>query len=379
MLPILTLSGSPYEQGVAHGSALQGAIRRNLSRYFRRFALEIRLPQDEVLRRAARYLEALEAMHPAYVAGMRGIAAGSGVSLTEIAALNVRYEILYDGFGKTGGGIDGCTSFALTPEKTASGHLVMGENWDWIPEVEGAVLRLQEPSETDTVPEVLCFTEAGIFGGKLGLNSAGLGLAINGLTSSQDDWARLSLPFHVRCYDILRQRTLEGAEAAALRPPRACSGNFLIAQVPDRVVNLEVAPHTVCTLRPEAGALVHANHFTDPTVQESDLEERPGSLARHARLGALFGEGPYTLEDVKARLRDAQGAPNAICRHPDPALPDFKRYATVVSAVMDLHARVLYITDGPPDVAPYQAVRLGAPGPNARPPTAEPTDALQPA
>ncbi len=53
----------------------------------------------------------------------------------------------------------------------------------------------------------LSFTEAGIFGGKIGLNSAGLGLTVNGLTTTDDDWSRLSKPFHVRCYEICAPAT----------------------------------------------------------------------------------------------------------------------------------------------------------------------------
>ena len=348
MLPLFSLSGSAFAQGVLHGQVLRHEIRHNLSLYFRRFTLEIGLPEGEVLRRAALYLGALETLHPEYLAGMRGIAQGSGVSLAEVAALNVRYEILYDGFGRTGR-VDGCTSFALTPEKTG-GPLLLGQNWDWIPEVKGALIATQTEGM-----RVLGFTEAGIFGPKLGLNSAGLGLVINGLTSAEDDPSRLGIPFHARCYDILRSHTLDAAEAAARAEPQGCSANFLLAQTPEGVRDLEVAPHTVHTLYPEDGALVHANHFSDPSVQGGGLD-RAGSVARQRRLSEQFS-GRASLNDVQTSLRDTR-APDAVCRHPDLDAPDFERYATVVSAVIDLSERVLYISDGPPDTAPYVRVTL---------------------
>lgn len=350
MLPLVSLSGSAFAQGVTHGQALRREIRHNLSLYFRRFTLEIGLPQNEVLRRAALYLGALETLHPEYLAGMQGIAQGSGVSLAEVAALNVRYEILYDGFGRIGGGIDGCTSFALTPEKTG-GPLLLGENWDWIPEVKGALIATQTEGT-----RVLGFTEAGIFGPKLGLNSAGLGLVINGLTSTEDDPSRLGLPFHARCYDILRSHTLDAAAAAARAEPRGCSANFLLAQTPEGVRDLEVAPHTARTLYPEDGTLVHANHFSDPAVQGSGLD-RAGSVARQRRLSEQFSGRSISLNDVQTSLRDTR-VPDAVCRHPDLDAPDFERYATVVSAVINLSERVLYISNGPPDTAPYVCVTL---------------------
>src|SRR5205823_1340688 len=107
--------------------------------------------------------------------------------------------------------------------------------------VEGAVLHTQEPDGLET----LGFTEAGIIGAKLGLNSAGLGLTINGLLTTSDDWSRRVTPFHVRCYEILRQRDLDSAVKIVTNQRRACSANFLIAQAPDRAVDIEAAPDTI--------------------------------------------------------------------------------------------------------------------------------------
>lgn len=270
------------------------------------------------------------------------------MSLAEIAALNVRYEILYDGFGRTGS--DGCTSFALTPEKTG-GPPLLGQNWDWIPGVKGALVA------TRGEVNVLGFTEAGIFGPKLGLNSAGLELVISGLASTNDDWSRLGVPFHARCFDMLRGPTLD---AAARAEPRGCSANFLLARTPAEV-RLEVTPHTVCTPGTEAGALVHANHFSGPAALSDP--ERLGSVARQRRLGELFSGDAYTLEDAQSSLQDTDNAPDdddAICRHSDPGAPDCERYATVVSAVIDLSERALYISDGPPDGVLYQHIALQA-------------------
>src|SRR5207249_7584708 len=55
-----------------------------------------------------------------------------------------------------------------------------------IPQVEGLFLKIRP----ETGPQVLCFTEAGVVGGKIGMNSEGIGLAINGLVSNRDNWER---------------------------------------------------------------------------------------------------------------------------------------------------------------------------------------------
>jgi len=353
-LPTLYLSGTPYAQGVAHGKALKEAVKHNLEVYFERFEREVGLSLTEVLQRGRRYLEAVGRQNPDYYEGVRGIADGSGSDLDALAALNVRYEILYYQFG-VNAMADGCTAFAVLPEASANGHLLLGQNWDWIPEVKGAVLHTQG---TDGL-EVLSFTEAGIFGGKIGLNSAGIGLSINGMTSTEDDWARLHRPFHVRCYEILQQRSFEAALDVVRGEERACSTNFMIAQEPDRVLDLEAAPRHLRALESENGCLVHTNHFLDPDalgISEPPSEKRPHSVQRRQRMTALLHEtSPTSLEDLRRLLSDHEGFPQAsICRHEDESVAPEERYITVTSALMDLDALELFLSDGPPCQGDYQ-------------------------
>lgn len=374
-LPLLHLSGTPYEQGRVHGRELRERIAHNLAVYFDRFAREAQLPRAETLARAARYREAIAAGHPAYFAGLRGVADGAGRDLDEIVALNVRYELLYYQFGALAlARHDGCTSFAVTPDASADGHLLLGENWDWIPQVRGAVLHTVEPDGLET----LAFTEAGIVGGKIGLNSAGLGLAINGLTATDDDWSRPSTPFHVRCYDILRARDFDAAVAVVTGEARACSTNFVIAQAPDRVVDIEAAPSRTRALGPDGGCLAHTNHFLDPAalgVVEPPNEKYPHSYHRLNRMRALLDAGhPLSIADLQAALRDHDGHPYSICRHIDPAEPPEEHYTTVTSAIVDLHARMLLLSDGPPCENPYRQFSLDQRSAAGGQPAASPGD-----
>jgi isopenicillin-N N-acyltransferase-like protein len=272
----------------------------------------------------------------------------------------LRYELLYYQYTVCAvGGADGCTSFAVLPDASANGHLLLGQNWDWIPNVRGAVLHTREPDGLET----LSFTEAGIVGGKIGLNSTGLGLAINGLLSTADDSSRLVLPFHVRCYEILRQQTFDAAVAIVTDEPRACSANFVIAQTPDRAVDIEAAPDAARVL--EAGAshaLVHTNHFIDPTqlgVIEPEAEKRPHSYLRLARIRTLLEDrAPVAIGDLEVVLRDHDNHPDGICRHENREDPPEEWCITVASAIMDLEMRSLWLTDGPPCEHLYEEVSI---------------------
>jgi isopenicillin-N N-acyltransferase-like protein len=357
-LPYFKLSGSPYDQGFAQGQQLRQLIAHNLELYFRRFKTEAGLESQEVLNRAERYLSAISGHSAAYLEGVQGIADGGGFDLLAIGALNVRYEIMYHQFAHDVAqleayGVDGCTAFALMPPHSADGSLWMGQNWDWIAGVKGAVIHSQDEDGS----EVLSFTEAGIFGGKIGLNGHGLGLCINGLVSAQDNWERLGQPVHLRTYNILRCKTLEAARKAATLEPRSGSVNFLIAQG-QQAVDLEIAPQGVIAWQDER-QLVHANHFVDPAragIELVPIEWLDRSSHRQGRLEAALSETEKPgLEDLQTALRDREGAPYAVCRTPgQEELELGEPYETVASVVMNLSSKELWISDGPPHQNEYQ-------------------------
>lgn len=357
MLPVVHLAGADRDRGVAHGRALADRVAHNLGVYRARFAGEARLTADDVAERAARWWAYLQAEARPYADAVAGIAEGAGQPLLDVVALNVRYELLYSRFAELAM-VDGCSAFAV---RGADGTTLMGQNWDWIPEVRGAVVAEAFADGT----RALYFTEAGIAGGKIGLNEHGVGLAVNGMTTVGDAWGRAARPFHVRCQDVLRQRTLDAAEAAVAGGPRACAANFVVGQAgaAGGARSLEAAPDVVGRVEPEDGALVHTNHFLDPAglgVVEPPSPYRAGSIHRLQRLGTLLRErASIDVATLQSVLRDHDGHPNSVCRHVDPSRD--AAYETVTSAILDLDRREIWLTDGPPCGAAYQHVALGAP------------------
>ncbi len=356
--------------GLQHGKRAGDEIHHNLGTYFRRFKNETELSKPEALDRARKYLPVIKKTDADYSRAMEGVADGSGADLLEIAALNVRYELMYSQFAKVGvkpvPRTFGCTAFAAEPEAVVNGHLLMGQNWDWIPEVKGLFLKLRF---TDG-PDVVCFTEAGVVGGKIGLNSEGLGLMINGLVSDRDDWSRLTKPFHVRCWEVLKSKSIRQAASIVTQGERPCSANFVLGQQKRKgvgtVVDIECAPQAQCRLRPQRGVIGHTNHFSDPSllgVKQILDDERLSTLHRFDRIQAMLkdrvGRGEkFTVDTAEEMLRDHDGKPESVCRHPNPAFPEDGRYETVVSVVMDLAERRLWATMGSPCQNEYQVLRL---------------------
>jgi isopenicillin-N N-acyltransferase-like protein len=372
-LRYIQVFGDAYAVGVAHGRSVPDLVAHNVALYFRRMASEAELSRDEVLRRTAVYWEAVGAASPEFGAMVEGIAAGCGQPLLEVAAINFRYEFLYGEFSRIGrlelGGVPSpageCTAFTVLPEAASDRHLRIGQNWDWIPGVAGLVLHATLPDG----PRVLGFTEAGIAGAKIGMNSEGIGLVVNGLLSNQDEWARLGLPFHARTWNVLRSRTLAEAAAAAADGVHACSANFLIARVgpsgQGAAVDIEAAPTGTCALSPQGGLLAHANHFREPDrlgVWQPLVEDRRSTYHRCVRMERLLGDartrGGVSPDDLRMALRDHDERPDSVCRHPNPNLPEDERYETVISTIMDLHEGTMELAAGPPCRAPYRTYRI---------------------
>lgn len=368
-LPALRLAGTPRAIGAAHGRAASDRVAWNLEAYFRRFEREAHLPRREVLRRTARYWAAVRRDCAEFAAMVEGIAEGAGQPLDDVAALNLRYELLYSEFARlaqaTGGGQPAsageCTAFAVLPAAAPDGHLRLGQNWDWFPEVAGLLVHVTRPDGL----RVLGFTEAGIAGGKIGLNSAGVGMVFNGLLSTADDWARLGRPFHARTWEALCSPHLDGAVRAIAGGDWSCSASFIIGQSGPEgtgaAVSIEAAPGATSAETLDGAIHVHANHFLRAGhlgIRPALDEEQRSTLHRGARMERLLHEavaaGPVTPEALTQFLRDHDQHPDSICRHASPALPEGERYQTIVSVLMDLHAGRLRAAAGVPCRAVYE-------------------------
>jgi isopenicillin-N N-acyltransferase like protein len=356
----LTATGDAHACGLAHGRRFGREIADNIETYLRRFAAS-GLGRDEAFMEAQRWLEAIIRDNPAYAEEMRGIAEGCGQSETSIALLNARYELAFGLFGKEAiqhelleAGPDGCTTFGLLPEITADRHTWLGQNWDWLEGVHGRtfVLRVERKQQ----PSFVCLTEAGIAGGKMGVNERGIGLVENGLASSHDGSNPYCKPFHVRCREVLDARTLDEALSAVIEGPRTCSANFVIGENGGSIVDVETSPDHTSRLHPQDGVITHSNHFLSTGHGESLLERiSPNTLYRADRMRALLAAGARSFDRMREAARDHFGAPYAICRHPDSTQPAAKRTMTVGAVLIDLEARTMHVANGPPCANEYVA------------------------
>jgi isopenicillin-N N-acyltransferase-like protein len=355
-LPRVTASGPPAACGAGYGEAAGELIRSNLEAYRRRFQDQAGLDRSQVLAAGEAFRAATAAHHPRIAAMLDGLADGAGVPPAELYAVNGRTELLY---GRPGG--QECTAVGVLGTHTASGHLLLGQNWDWHPDQRDAMLLLRTTDERGHT--VLTLAEAGMLA-KTGLNSAGVGQCLTMLATDRDGLTSPpGVPYHVLARATLEADCLTVATRAACRSPRNASINLLLGQAGDpaygdpavggEMIDLELVPGDVGWTHPVAGMITHANHL-ESRLAVHDVQAGWGgsSLFRAARARRLLAEvvagGKTTPEDLVTAFRDHASFPHAICRHLDERDPPLERSLTAYSVLLDLDGRRLGIAEGPP-------------------------------
>lgn len=367
-LRLLDLGDDPQERGRIHGAKLADEIRANITTYLDRFAIA-GVTRPNVLERSEKWLAFMEEDNFDYTTEMKAVARASGLSDVELALLNARYEITYEVFAReahyanTRPEQEGCTSFGIMPEISATGHTLLCQNWDWLEGVRGCtfVQRVRNNGGDAGKPSFIGYTEAGIVGSKMGVNEAGIGLCVNGLVTPRDGANGIRKPFHVRCREILEAWRFDQALLPVVQTDRTASTNYLIGHSDGEILNIEATPDYCSVSHPRDGLVVHANHLTSETRTVSQMERiAPNTLYRAARTERRLRahSGPIDRAMITEALCDHFSYPASVCRHADSALPAEKRVITVAAIIIDLDDRVLHVTDGPPCEAPFQRFAL---------------------
>ena len=346
----ITCTGTPFAIGLTHGREAKEQIEVSIATYKDMFRVYAKLEWEQALLEAEKYIPFIEAYDPDLMEEIRGVAEGSGRPLLEIVALNARSEIAL-----TEKMLDGCTSFALTPEVTG-GKTFVGQNWDWKASQRQSFVVLNIVRKDR--PAICMVTEAGIIG-KIGFNSAGIGVCLNALVANENV---PGTPLHIILRGILQSEILSDAVKAVASTQIASAANFLVCHRDGEAIDIEAAPSDYDVLTPDRGVLLHTNHFTSVRLTGiKDLGKYAfvDSQIRLARARKLYENkrGQIGLRDIQRIMRDHFNHPKSICRHEDPREEAGRRSESVFSIIMDLNASTMYLTDGPPCQAEYAVIR----------------------
>lgn len=196
-------------------------------------------------------------------------------------------------------------------------------------------------------------TEAGLMG-KIGLNSAGVGVCLNAIRIKGMDPTRL--PCHLGLRMVLGSNSREEAVQRLETYGVASACHMLIADDTGGI-GLEWSSSEVqkCTMN-SSDQVFHSNHYLlkhQKVGQDTNwLEDSPYRVARIEELANKI-DRPVTAEKIFEIFKDESNLPGAICR----AQKGSSRSASLFNIVMDLKARRANVTLGRP-VDPDDFVEL---------------------
>ena len=360
-IPVIQLSGSSYDIGFAHGNTCKTGIISNLSYYLDLWNHYSGVKRNKVLDDAQIFLPFIEKLDKGLVEEMRGVAAGASIQFEEVLTLNARWELNYAYLFPapvTESG-SGCTSVAITADRSKNNNLLMGQNWDYKPGLRNncVILKIHQHDK----PDIMMHTEAGIIGHK-GINSSGIGICMNYIRCEKDRF-KPGLPVWLKVRSLLHANTLPQCLSILMNNIGPNSANIMIGHRDGEVIDAECAPDDVFFIYPRQGILTHSNHFLSDRLKVADSGKSllPDTVIRSERAMRLLDKNPVnTLGDMKSVLEDHFGYPDSICRHGNRDIDPYAQWVTLTSLVYDLNEGTMHFSSGEPCQHKYGSLSFKA-------------------
>lgn len=357
MVEKLVLKGTPREIGRQHGIYGKKQVLQSMETYESLFYGYQNISWAEARKRALQHLSAIESFNFALIEEMEGIAEGAGVDFEDILTLNARSEIALGNYDRKIFS-DGCTAIAIT--SPLINETIIGQNWDWKSEQLNSLLLLEIQNKKK--PIITMVTEGGIIG-KIGMNSAGMGVCFNALLTNKKN---NQVPIHLGLRSVLDSYTISEAISKLNGGKMAATASFLIGNDDGKgngmAVNIEVSPFGIDVVGDNEGKLVHTNHILSESLK-LHLEDRnefvfEDSMMRKRRAEQLINKNlynqiPINEETFKEWFSDTYNAPNSINHYENCHVPEHRRMETVFSIIMNLSTRKMLLCEGKPAESEY--------------------------
>ena len=287
---ILCLKGSAFEMGRQHGECLRDEIVYAIHRCIERFALSQQGWHRDTLLAFAQQLA--QGLPDAYREELQGISAGSGASMDDLLLWN-----FFDDYWE----VCGCSAFAASGARTASGAMLVGHNIDF-PEDGSqrvAVTIIREP--TQGMPS-LCHAWAGIVGTYEGMNLQGLVIA-NQFSETDDDDPG-GVPIKVVNRMLLDRCTCPIEAAELIRSVRRNFGSNILVADRERALVVECSGRDVVVRQAHAGVLAVSNHYCTLVPSQPQATSSYKTLERLASLERWLNDGrqPLNVSQCITRL-----------------------------------------------------------------------------
>lgn len=366
---ILTVEGTPYERGAAHGEALRATILESVEGWKGALAKPVEMGPGQYLNEfagATDFAGAMARHTPDLFHEIQGLAAGSGVPVDTIYALQMVDEEWchatrqqFGESGDVGGGLrDKCSVLARAGDGTHP--TLVAQNLDgpgWLAGRLALVRHVEKKKDLD----VLVLTFAGGLALN-GMNARGVAVCVNAQLTLRS--AAKGLPVACVIRGALRRPDANEAARFVKGVPHASGQCYTIGD-PTRVVCLEASAGKVERVG-NAAVLAHTNHplANDDAgalgrwVAAQPADTVVGMLNSAARLAAcrkhLAADG-NPLENMRAALGSHDDPAYPVCRHRAPG-----QTYSAAGTIFELAARGprLHLAGDPPCTAEFRTHTL---------------------
>ncbi|BAN49617.1 C45 family peptidase [Metapseudomonas resinovorans] len=328
----VTDTSNPQTRGRQIGERWAEQIRQTVSLYLD-FFNQVDVAPERVRHLGEASLGALEAWSPNLAEEVAGIALGADLPFWQLAALNARTEILAVMPTPPEGE---CSTAVYAPRGAQAPRSI--QTWDWHDSLVPDGLLLQFPGSAGL--SVKLFTEFGMLG-KIGVNSAGLGLHFNILHHGSDNDSA-GVPVHAIARRLLEEARSVDEAIALARSARVSASTVLTVfsrhDRSPRAASIELAPQATAVVLPgEDGWITHTNHFLAPElVPDERTLDVSTTYARlehvNAHRAAMTGAN---LASRAEAMCGGLGDSAPICFIPDLALPPTERWETLLTIGID--------------------------------------------
>jgi tetratricopeptide (TPR) repeat protein len=319
-LPVLYLTGTPYEMGYANGILTQKLIHRQegyIIQLMNRF-----VPQrwaQFLIKFVVVYKNRYLSQHipPEYQLEILGLSRGCPDIYPQLGpyyhrmlnyhgAQDISYMMMHSFLIR-----GGCTSFGAWGPETAAGHLLTARNFDWEADPvfdEDRIVIICEPKDGIAF---ISLAWAGMAGCVSGMNREGVSVTVNGAPSHLPK--DVATPTCLVAREIL-QRAHNLAEATAIVRRRQVfvSALFLVGSRNDgRFAVIEKTPERMAVREADGQPyIVCANHYLTPDLEGDPVNQEfkrvDTSLSRYERMKQLLQGAAGVLDPARcaAVLRD---------------------------------------------------------------------------
>lgn len=319
----LFLEGDPLEIGLSNGALSDSLLKKQEQIFFSR--IEDIIPskfQQKLLRNFLKWYnrKLYQNVPGEYQTEIYGVSQYTSRNFNDIAPQYQRSLYLHAahdiGHALQDLALVGCSSFAAWGEKSESGNLILGRNFDFYVNdafAENKIVAFINPKEGHPFMMV---TWPGMIGAVSGMNKEGLTVTINASKSKIPLSAKT--PISILTREILQYaQNIDEAIAIAKKRKVFVSESIMVGSAKDnKAVLIEVSPKKMGVYDvPNSNQLICSNHFQSDALKDEERNQTQISSShskyRLERMQEIFAENPKINPKIASEiLRNKEGLQN---------------------------------------------------------------------